>query len=179
MTELDPVLSWVARLVLAAVFATAAASKFAEIGPFEGIVRNYRILPDPLVVPFARALPVLESLAAIGLLFEPVRVPAALVCAGLLLVFALAMGINILRGRTDIDCGCFVGHSRQRIGWSLVLRNLVLLATAALALPAPAARELLAVDYVTIVAGTLTLALGYLSLSRMLELASPARREAA
>lgn len=177
--QIDPVLSWVACLVLAAVFATAAASKLAQLGPFEGIVRNYRVLPARLVTPFARALPFVELFAAIGLLVAPLRVPAALVCAALLLAFALAMAINILRGRTDIDCGCFVGHSRQRIGWSLVLRNLILLAAAGLALVEPNARSLVAADYVTIVAATLTLALGYISLSRMLELATPRRREAA
>jgi hypothetical protein len=175
----DPVLSWVARLVLAAVFATAAASKLAEAGPFEGIVRNYRILPEPLVAPFARALPFVEAAAAVALLFEPARSAAAVVCAALLGAFALAMAINILRGRTEIDCGCFVGHSRQRIGWRLVLRNIVLLGVSALALATPGTRELLFADYVTIVAGTLTLALAYVSLSRMLELAPPTRREAA
>lgn len=179
MITVDPVLSWVARLLLAAVFATAAAAKLAEAGPFEGIVRNYRILPETLVAPFARALPFAELAVALGLLFEPTRAVAAVACGLLLLAFAFAMAVNIRRGRTDIDCGCFVGHSRQRIGWSLVLRNVVLLGVAGLALATPGARELLLVDYVTIVAGTLTLALGYVSLSRMLELAPPARREAA
>lgn len=175
----DPVLSWVVRLVLAAVFATAAISKLAALGPFEGIVRNYRILPERLVVPFARSLPVVELAAALGLLFEPVRPAAAITCALLLLAFMLAMAINIRRGRTDIDCGCFIGHSRQRIGWPLVIRNGVLVLAAGLALAAPASRPLILLDYVTIITATLTLALGLTALSRMLELAPPTRREAA
>jgi hypothetical protein len=174
----DPVLSWVVRLVLAAVFAAAALSKLAALSPFEGIVRNYRILPERLVVPFARSLPFVELAVAFGLLFEPLRPAAAITCALLLIAFMVAMAINIRRGRTAIDCGCFIGHSRQQIGWPLVVRNGVLLIAAGLALAAPASRPLVFLDYVTIVAATLTLALGSIALARMLELAPPLRREA-
>ncbi|GBD43297.1 Methylamine utilization protein MauE [bacterium HR40] len=173
---IDPIVSWVARLLLASIFATAATAKLAAMGPFEGIVRNYRILPEPLISPFARGLPFVELAAALGLLFEPTREVAAGVCGALLLAFAIAMAINIRRGRTDIDCGCFVGRSRQRIGWPLVVRNLLLLFVAGVALAEPAARPLSILDFAALIGATLTLVLVYLALSQLLELA-PVRRE--
>ncbi|HEX4178601.1 MAG TPA: MauE/DoxX family redox-associated membrane protein, partial [Rhizomicrobium sp.] len=38
-------------------------------------------------------------------------------------VFALAMGINIRRGRDRIDCGCGETFLRQTLSWTLVMRN--------------------------------------------------------
>ncbi|MFM7275424.1 MAG: MauE/DoxX family redox-associated membrane protein, partial [Gammaproteobacteria bacterium] len=52
--------------------------------------------------------------------------------AVLLAVFALAMGINLQRGRSGIDCGCFRGTLRQSLRIELVLRNILLLAAALL-----------------------------------------------
>jgi hypothetical protein len=56
--------------------------------------------------------------------------------AGLLLgmamlgVYATGMAVNIRRGRTTIECGC--GGAGQPLGWPLVIRNLVLMAIAAI-----------------------------------------------
>ena len=44
----------------------------------------------------------------------------------LLSVFAVAMGINLLRGRRHIDCGCFQGTLKQPLSWTLVSRNALL-----------------------------------------------------
>ena len=38
------------------------------------------------------------------------------------------IAVNVARGRTDIDCGCGGVEGRQRLSWSLVARNLVLVA---------------------------------------------------
>ncbi|MEF9603853.1 methylamine utilization protein MauE, partial [Paracoccus sp. PXZ] len=63
---------------------------------------------------------------AAGLVMTPLAAPAAITAAGLLLVFAAALAINVLRGRTQIDCGCFRNGLKQPVSWLLVLRNLVL-----------------------------------------------------
>jgi hypothetical protein len=41
-------------------------------------------------------------------------------------LFAAAMAINLARGRTHIDCGCFDATQRQPLRWLLVARNIVL-----------------------------------------------------
>jgi len=38
------------------------------------------------------------------------------------------MGINIRRGRSQIDCGCGRSQLRQPLGWGLVARNILLAA---------------------------------------------------
>lgn len=152
------------RVFLALVFATAALSKLGHAEEFYGVVRNFRILPDGGSRVTALLLPVVEIAVAAGLLIGATAVPAALAAAALLAVFGAAIAVNVLRGRTWIDCGCFRNGLKQQIGWALVARN-ALMAGAALAvaglLPA-APGPMLAEALVGLMAG-LTAMMLYLS----------------
>ena len=154
---------WTLRSFLAALFLTAALSKLTAIDEFHGVVRNFRLLPDGLARPVAMVLPVVEMAIAAGLLIGPLARPAALAAAALLAVFGLAITVNVLRGRTQIDCGCFRNGMKQRIGWATVARNGVL---TALALGAGAllaqGRAASAGDIATGLAAGLTLTLLYM-----------------
>ena len=114
---LDPTLALAAALLLAAIFGSAGPAKLMARDAFAGVVANYRLLPDPLVTPVALVLPCLEIVVALGLLLPATRPLAALMAAFLLLLFAAAMAVNLLRGHSDIDCGCAIGRLRERIGW--------------------------------------------------------------
>ena len=121
------------RALVALIFLTAAWGKLRHRLEFQGVVANYRLLPDPLVVPFALALPPIEAVVGILLptgLLSPWTEGLA---AALLALFAVAMAINIRRGRTDIDCGCFQSSLKQTLNPTLVARNAVLVAALVLA----------------------------------------------
>jgi hypothetical protein len=49
----------------------------------------------------------------------------------LLATFIVAVGVNLVRGRTHIACACF-GRSSQRLSWRLPVRNGVLAMLAAI-----------------------------------------------
>jgi hypothetical protein len=71
-------------------------------------------------------LPPVEMILAVLLLsaqFVPWPCVAAIV---LLMLFAVAMAINIRRGRDHIDCGCGESFLHQTLNWTLVMRNGVL-----------------------------------------------------
>src|SRR5579863_7977059 len=126
-------------LALAALFGAAALHKLR--------VREHRLLPELLAGPGALVLPFTEALAAAALLWPRTRAAGALAVAALLLIYALALGINLRRGRRSIDCGCFGERRRQGIAPWMVGRNLVLAALALVLLPptharAPSATEL-------------------------------------
>lgn len=177
--SLDPALALTLALLLSGIFATAAVGKLRAMGSFVGAVANYRLLPQALVTPVAWALPPLELLAAIGLLVPAARPLAALVATALLLLFALAMGVNLARGRDRIDCGCFVGILRQRVSWGLVGRNLALAAAGlVLALDAGPSRALAALDAMTVAAAALSLAILYAAVSRLFGTAPTPLKEA-
>ena len=114
------------RMLVSLVFLTAAYGKLRHVVAFQGVVANYRLLPDAAVVPAAYLIPPAELLLGATLLLN-LAFPWPLLCAAaLLLLFALAMGVNLRRGRRYIDCGCFQGALRQTLSWTLVVRNAVL-----------------------------------------------------
>lgn len=104
------------------IFLLAGVSKLLQPKPLVRAIRDYRLLPPVLVPLAALSLPVMEiSLGLAMLRLGHSRVVAGL-CAALLVAFASAMSVNLLRGRGNISCGC--GFSGKRtISWSLVFRN--------------------------------------------------------
>ncbi len=149
MPQIDPVVQWMAAAAAAAIFAASGALKFYDVETFRGAVTNYRLIPEWLATPFAWVAPVIECAAALGLLLGPIRASAALVLIVLLGVFTGAIAINLARGRTDIDCGCFGPALRQRLSWWLLLRNGALFALLAIALMPMGARPMDVLDVAT------------------------------
>ncbi len=129
------------RVLVALVFLTAALGKLRHRLEFQGVVSNYRLLPEIAVPAFALLLPPVEVIVAAALLFVPAASWPAVSAAALLLVFAVAMAINIRRGRRHIDCGCFQSALKQTLSWVLVSRNVGL--ALLLALPAAAPETVL------------------------------------
>jgi hypothetical protein len=109
------------------VFLQAAFAKLRHRELLSGVIANYRLLPSALVGPAALLLAPAELAVALGLLLGG-QALAATVAIALLVIFAAAMGINIIRGRREIDCGCGRSQLRQPLSWLLVVRNLVLAA---------------------------------------------------
>jgi uncharacterized membrane protein YphA (DoxX/SURF4 family) len=98
---------WIYRVIrwlLAAVFIYAGATKLADPKAFATLIDAYGIVPDPLLMPVAVGLPLLEVIAAVGLLAD---------IRGSLAVIAVLMGVFIailiygIRMGLDVDCGCF------------------------------------------------------------------------
>ncbi|MBU9401906.1 MauE/DoxX family redox-associated membrane protein [Burkholderia multivorans] len=166
---IDPVLATSAQAGAAAVVLLGAVAKLRAPVAFRDALAGYRLLPDALVAPAALAIPLAEALGAAALLFPDTRTAAAIGLIALLLAFAAALAANILRGRTDIDCGCtgFAGvravpgadasgadasgdGTPRRIGWLHVARVLLLVALVATALIAPDTRAVVWFDYLTL-----------------------------
>jgi uncharacterized membrane protein YphA (DoxX/SURF4 family) len=125
----DPIVPVFASLLLTLILTAAAIPKICNADEFQGVVANYRLLPPFMVAPFAKLLPWLELGSAIALLVPPARDVAAWVAAGLFMMFAIALAINVGRGRTHIDCGCVRRPtSVSRIGMFHVMRALALAA---------------------------------------------------
>lgn len=124
------------RVLVALVFLTAALGKVRHSRVFQGVVANYRMLPEGAVPAFALVLPPLEMVVAAALLFVPSSWPA-ISAAALLMLFAVAMATNIRRGRSHIDCGCFQSALKQNLSWILVSRNVGLAALLAVPVAVP------------------------------------------
>ena len=175
MSAIDPACHWSICLSLALLWFSSARNKLREQRRFQQTLLSYQLLPAPLAAVLGWLLPCLELLIAVALLIPAGRDIPALAAAALLLVYGLAMGVNLLRGRHDLECGCSPG-SDQFISWGLVLRN-VLLGAATLALLLPLTdRPVRVIDLLAIPLLTLLLCASYITVtSIMLERAATDR----
>ncbi|HZI66292.1 MAG TPA: MauE/DoxX family redox-associated membrane protein [Thermoanaerobaculia bacterium] len=125
------------QIALGAVFVAAALPKIADPPAFAHMIYNYRLLPGGLVNALALVLPWVELLAGAALILGVWKKESAVTAAVLLLVFLVAIGINLARDHA-VDCGCFdvrsAGKSREELlpemKWVL-LRDVGLLLLAA------------------------------------------------
>jgi len=157
MGALDPTLPHIAAGLLAIVFLGGAWQKLRDLAGLAGAIEQYRLLPAALVASAARMLVVTELAAGLLLLPVPTRAAGAALAALLLGTVTLAVLLNLLRGRADIDCGCGGPEGRQHLSWGLVLRNALLGAAALAAAGAETRREPVWLDGLTVIAGTLAL----------------------
>jgi len=111
------------------VFLVAAADKLGNPELFARNIANYRLVPLELVNVLAIVLPWLELMVGLMLLAGLRVQAAAMVAAGLLVVFTVALVSALVRG-LDIHCGCFSQTATERIGWERVLHDIALLVAA-------------------------------------------------
>lgn len=157
---LDPVATSALSAVLSVIFLTGAWQKLRDRALFQANIENYRLLPDSLAWPAAILLPLWEAAAGILLLLEATRPAGAVLAIGLLSVVTTAVAINLMRGRTEIDCGCgsLGGHvGDQTLNWGLTVRNAVLAIAAVLVLREDAPRSLVWIDYLSVAGAILGL----------------------
>jgi len=162
----DPFLQLILTLPLAVLMITASQHKLGNRVRFAAQLGAYALLPAPLLAPVARVLPWLELGAGLALLIPALRPVAGFLTAALLMVYALAMFLNLLRGQRQIDCGCG-GPPQPLSGW-LVSRNLVLAAVALLLLLPVAPRGLTPMDGFLLLLLTALVSVAYLTLGQLL-----------
>ena len=154
----DPIFIIASALAIAVLQASAATHKLRAPARFRKQLADYQLLPDVLVRPIARMIPVAELMIAFALLVPAWRVYAALTAAGLMALYAAAIGINLWRGRRDIDCGCAGPDQAQPLRPVLLLRNSALVGLALLASVSPVVRDLGVFDgFVTVAASAVAL----------------------
>jgi hypothetical protein len=154
---IHPVFVIVAAGTLVCVFARAVVHKVSDFSWFAHTLTGYKLLPEALTQPVAVTLVALEALVIIGLTIPSLRVFAALLALALLILYATAIALNLLRGNMRIDCGC--GGAGQGLSWFLVLRNAVLGAIALVAAATPLAATLDILAWISVVTGIASLML--------------------
>lgn len=167
----DTAVQLTARLALAGMFAGAAWHKMRDIGAFAATLRNYRCLPAALVPAAAVSLAACEGAGAVALLAAPTA--GAAMAMALLVLYSAAIGINLARGRRDIDCGCRGPAQRQPIGEWLLARNAALATAAGLLVLPERLRPLTLLDLFTIGAALAALALLWAAAHRLREQPQP------
>jgi hypothetical protein len=143
---IDPVVGLTCRILAAVIFGSAALGKVRDFARFTGVLRDYQVMPARCVVPAAMIVIVTEGFITLTIWFSTLRAIAVGVAIALLASYALAIALNLWRGRREIDCGCSFGGigeggTGEPISWVLPFRN-GLLALVCLIAGLPEAREL-------------------------------------
>jgi len=115
------------RVFLGTIFLSTSMSKLRNIQEHILIVKEYRILPSSLIYVVARMEVVMELFTGMMLFLGLFQTIGAMLANLLLILYSLAIAINLFRGRSGISCGCGGAVGSHAISWFLVLRNLLLM----------------------------------------------------
>jgi putative oxidoreductase len=118
------VLALAARLYLGTIFLLACWHKLTDPGAFALDIATYQILPLALINPMALVLPWVELLAGIMMLIGFRTRPAALLIAGMMAIFLVAISLALGKG-LEMSCGCFAsqGAAEDPISWRTIVRD--------------------------------------------------------
>lgn len=98
----------VSRLLVGGVFVLAGSTKLLEpIEDFISLAHSWNILPEPFVTWYIVPLPWVELIFGILLILGVFTRISAGVLALTLISFIIAISMNMARGRTLDECGCF------------------------------------------------------------------------
>lgn len=118
------------RIVLGAIFVYASGAKIFDPAAFARIIANYQVVSADAGRLIALFLPYLELVCGLCLMVNRWPRGAALIVAGLLLVFMAALGYNIYRG-IDVHCGCFTLTEKATGNmWFSLVRDIIFFAMA-------------------------------------------------
>ncbi len=116
-------------IVIGVTLVWASIDKLHYPDRFADVVHDYDMLPIWLVNAFALAMPAVEVVTGLALVFGVWRRPAGLLAAGLFLAFMVAIAQAQFRG-LQIECGCFSvsDMSSSQATWGLFARDVLYLA---------------------------------------------------
>jgi hypothetical protein len=152
-------------LALSLLLISSGLHKLRTIPRFKASLIAYDLLPAAVLAPAARMIPAAELLIGASLLIQPIWPVSGPVSAALLGLYALAMGLNLARGREHIDCGC--GDKPQPLSLMLVFRNLLLCAAGLLVGSPGIPRDLGIFDLIIVAMAVATLALTYIAFEQL------------
>lgn len=165
---MDPIYILIACALMAWLFAAASWHKFQSPVAMAAIIDNYRVLPFNATSTMVIVLAGFEAAIALAVLLPTSRQWGALAAGVMLLTYTAAIAVNLLRGRTDFDCGCSGPAGRKTITAPLMLRNVLLVLIAAVAMSPLAARPLQWVDYIVVMLATTFFILIYQVIDKLL-----------
>lgn len=111
------------RIALSAIFGVAGVTKLVDPRGTRDAVKNFGA-PEPLAPALSLALPIVELLIAAGLLFANTTAASALAALSILVLFVVAISVNLARGHTH-DCHCFGQIYSRPLGWPTLARNVI------------------------------------------------------
>ncbi|GAC1349544.1 MAG: hypothetical protein NVSMB27_23690 [Ktedonobacteraceae bacterium] len=122
------ILLLVARFLLAVVFMVSGLAKLFDLSGSQKAMKDFG-LPTVLAAPLGALLPFVELAVAVALIPAASAWWGATGALALVLIFIAGISYNLAQGRKP-DCHCFGQLQSEPIGWSTVVRNVIIAAVA-------------------------------------------------
>ena len=158
--QIDPLLRLVATSFTVVVLARAIIEKLLDYEVYIANLREYQLLPEQFTAGAAAALVLAEIAAVVCLLAPAWATIGGVLTMALLALYAAAMTAAMVRGNSEIECGC--GGEGQIVTSGLVVRNAVLIVIAGSILMPTSGRPMTWSD---ILGGSLAVLVGFLLLA--------------
>jgi len=123
------VIALLCRVILGAILVYASIDKIVHPAEFAKAIGNYNVLPFGLENLLGIVLPILELLVGICLVFGIMLDGSAIITAGMMTVFIIALSQAMIRG-IDINCGCFkvtVENGGHQVGIRRIIEDFLFL----------------------------------------------------
>jgi hypothetical protein len=166
--NVDPAIACLIIACTDLLFVVAAIHKLRDLRRFGEIFGAYGVLPPGVARRVSPMVPLLELVVAVGLLFDGGRKVAIGVGSLLLIAYAVAIAVNLYRGRRDLACGCGGPDDRRPIAGWMVWRNISIAILLAIALLPWSDRPFALTDALTVGFAAAACALLYLCVDRLL-----------
>lgn len=124
--QIDAIFLSAAQYFLAIIFLLASLHKTLNWRSFVGTVKSYRLLPECFASTTAIIITGIEWFLVLLLVSHFSNILAGMLAMGLFGLYFAAMGINIFRGHTAIDCGCSFTNREAPLSLWHLLRNAIL-----------------------------------------------------
>ncbi len=123
------VIALLCRVILGVILVYASIDKIVHPAEFAKAIGNYNVLPFGLENLLGIVLPILELLVGICLVFGIMLDGSAIIAAGMMTVFIIALSQAMIRG-IDINCGCFkvtVENGGHQVGIRRIIEDFLFL----------------------------------------------------
>ena len=123
------VIALLCRVILGVILIYASIDKIVHPAEFAKAIGNYNVLPFGLENLLGIVLPILELLVGICLVFGIMLDGSAIIAAGMMIVFIIALSQAMIRG-IDINCGCFkvtVENGGHQVGIRRIIEDFLFL----------------------------------------------------
>ena len=118
------VIALLCRVILGVILIYASIDKIVNPAEFAKAIGNYNVLPFGLENLLGIVLPVLELLVGTCLVLGIMIDGAAIIAAGMMVVFIIAISQALFRG-IDINCGCFKVTVENGGGHQVGIRRII------------------------------------------------------
>ena len=123
------VIALLCRVILGVILVYASIDKIVHPAEFAKAIGNYNVLPFGLENLLGIVLPILELLVGICLVLGIMLDGSAIITAGMMTVFIIALSQAMIRG-IDINCGCFkvtVENGGHQVGIRRIIEDFLFL----------------------------------------------------